>query len=185
MAHSKKIALIPFEAVSRSIRVFRGKQVILDADIARLYGVPAKRLNEQVKRNRERFPEDFMFQLTTEESDRIRSQIATLKPGRGKHKKYLPYAFTEQGVAMLSSVLRSKRAIQVNIAIMRSFVKMRKILASRGLVEQVEVLKRKYGRNFNNVFEALKEFKSLFEAIYILMLPKEGPRPPIGFGSKD
>lgn len=96
-----------------------------------------------------------------------------------------PYAFTEQGVAMLSSVLRSKRAVQVNIAIMRSFVRMRKVLASQGLLDQVEELKSRYGRNFKNVFEAVEEFRSLFEAIYMLMLPKEGPRSPIGFIQDD
>jgi len=178
-----EIAILPFESISRFIRVFRGQQVILDEDIARLYGVPPKRLNEQVRRNRDRFPKDFMFRLTKEEVARLRSQIATLKLGRGQHKKYLSYAFTEQGVAMLSSVLKSKKAIVVNIAIMRSFVKMRKILASQGLIEQVELLKRKYGKNFSNVFEAIEEFKSLFETVYLLMSrrDKDESHFPIGF----
>ena len=102
-----------------------------DSDLAELYGVPTGRLNEQVKRNIERFPEDFMFQLTSDEWNSLRSQIATLNDGkRGSHRKYMPYVFTEHGVAMLSSVLRSKRAIDVNIAIMRTFVRMREMLAT-------------------------------------------------------
>lgn len=106
----------------------RGQQVMLDRDLAKLYGVEIKRLNEQVKRNIERFPEDFMFQLTKEEC--LRSQIATLNTKQGEHRKYLPFAFTENGVAMLSSVLRSKTAISVNIKIMRAFVAMRRFIAS-------------------------------------------------------
>lgn len=98
------------EQVERNILVIRGHRVMLDTDLAILYGVPTKRLNEQVMRNKKRFPSDFMFQLTAEEVERLRSQIATLKPGRGQHRKYRPYVFTEQGVAMLSSVLRNKRA---------------------------------------------------------------------------
>jgi hypothetical protein len=113
------------EDVSRAILVLRGHKVLLDNDLAALYGVSNKRFNEQVRRNRNRFPEDFMFQLTAEESRALRSQFATLKSGRGQHRKYLPYAFTEQGV--LSSVLRSARAIAVNIQIMRAFVRMREL----------------------------------------------------------
>lgn len=117
------------EELKNRIHVIRGQQVMLDKDLAELYGVEVKRLNEAVKRNIERFPEDFMFQLTVSEYDSLRSQIATLKTGRGEHSKYLPYVFTEQGVAMLSSVLRSKTAIEVNIRIMRAFVAIRKYLA--------------------------------------------------------
>lgn len=101
---------------------------MLDSDLAELYGVTTKRLNEQVRRNIERFPSDFMFQLSSDEAEFLRSQIATLKRGRGLHRKYLPYAFTEQGVAMLSSVLNSTRAVQVNIAIIHTFVKLREVL---------------------------------------------------------
>ena len=103
------------------IRVIRGVQVMLDSDLAILYGVENKRLKEQVNRNIERFPDDFMFKLTRDEYNRLRSQIATLKNGRGQHSKYLPYAFTRNGVAMLSSVLRSETAVGVNIRIMRAF----------------------------------------------------------------
>jgi len=127
--------------ISRAILVLRGHKVLLDAALAALYGVSAKRFNEQVRRNRNRFPDDFMFQLTPEESRALRSQSATLKSGRGQHRKYLPYAFTEQGVAMLSSVLNSERAIQVNIAIMRTFVRLRKFLAThKDLAAKLEAM---------------------------------------------
>src|SRR5262249_54347225 len=112
-----KAELIPVERIERAILLIREQKVMLGHDLAKLYGVPTKRLNEQVRRNIRRFPADFMFQLTVEEAQSLRSQIATLKPGRGRHRKYAPYAFTEQGVAMLSSVLNSDRAIEVNIAI--------------------------------------------------------------------
>ena len=114
--------------VESLIRVIRGQQVMLDRDLAELYGVETKRLNEQVKRNIERFPEDFMFQLTKEECSK--SQIATLNEGRGHNIKKLPYAFTENGVAMLSSVLRSKTAVEANIRIMRAFVSMRHFMVN-------------------------------------------------------
>lgn len=116
------------------IKTIRGQQVMLDSDLAKLYGVETKRLNEQVKRNIKRFPDDFMFQLTKEEC--LRSQIATLKEKQGQHLKYMPYAFTEQGVAMLSSVLRSKTAIEINIKIMRAFVSMRHFLLNNAEVFQ-------------------------------------------------
>ena len=116
------------------IKVIRGQQVMLDRDLATLYGVETKRLNEQVKRNIKRFPEDFMFQLTKDEC--LRSQIATLNEGRGQHLKYMPYVFTETGVAMLSSVLRSDTAIEVNIRIMRAFTSMRHFLQNNAEVFQ-------------------------------------------------
>src|SRR5687767_8316194 len=113
---------IPAERIEQKIYLIRGHKVMLDSDLALLYGVPTKRLNEQVTRNRDRFPEDFMFRLTADEAESLRSQIATSNEGRGG-RRYLPQVFTEQGVAMLSSVLRSDHAVQVNIAIMRAFVK--------------------------------------------------------------
>ena len=113
---------LSMERMEQSILVIRGYKVMLDSDLALLYHVPTKRLGEQVRRNIERFPADFMFQLTAEEFEALRSHFATLKPVRGGHRKYLPYVFTEQGVAMLSSVLHSDRAIAVNIEIMRAFV---------------------------------------------------------------
>lgn len=146
---------------------------MLDADLAGLYGVPVKRLNEQVQRNRERFPDDFMFQLSPVEAACLRSQTATLKTGsRGRHRKYLPFAFTEQGVAMLSGVLRSSRAIQVNIEIMRAFVRLRRMLQSNAeLARKLAALEAKYDGQFRVVFEAIRE----------LMTPPEGPRRRIGY----
>ncbi|MBU6435697.1 MAG: ORF6N domain-containing protein, partial [Nitrospirae bacterium] len=148
--------LVPRERIEQTILLLRGHRVMLDTDLAILYGVPTKRLNEQVMRNKKRFPSDFMFQLSAEEVERLRSQFATLKPGRGQHRKYRPYAFTEQGVAMLSSVLHSERAIQVNIAIMRAFVQLREMIASnKGLARRLTELEKKYDGQFRIVFEAI------------------------------
>ena len=119
------------EELRNRIHVIRGQQVMLDKDLAELYGVEVRVLNQGVKRNLKRFPSDFMFQLTKEEYDSLKSQFVTLKNGRGEHTKYLPYAFTEQGVAMLSSVLRSETAIEVNIRIMRAFVAVRRYIAQQ------------------------------------------------------
>jgi ORF6N domain len=113
----KSKAAVPVDGITRAILVLRGHRVLLDGDLAALYGVETKVLVQAVKRNAARFPSDFMFQLADVEWSAVRSQIVTLKPGRGRHRKYLPYAFTEQGVAMLSSVLRNPRAISVNIEI--------------------------------------------------------------------
>ena len=145
---------------------------MLDSELATLYSVGTKALNQAVNRNIERFPEDFMFRLTEEEATRLRSQIVTLKTGRGRHRKYLPYAFTEQGVAMLSSVLRSTRAVQVNIEIMRAFVRLRELIATnRDLARRLDHLEKKYDRQFKVVFDAIRE----------LMAPPEKPRRSIGF----
>jgi hypothetical protein len=132
------------EVQSRIYRI-RGQQVMLDSDLAMLYGVLTKRLNEQVRRNMPRFPPDFMFRLSPQEAGFLRSQNATLKvKGRGAHRKYLPYVFTEHGVAMLSSVLKSARAIQVNIGIVRAFVKLRRLLMSdRDLKRRIEKVEGK------------------------------------------
>ena len=123
-------AIVPLEVVKSRIYLLRGQKVLLDSDLAELYGVETRRLNEQVNRNKARFPEDFMFQLNDQEFAGLMSQFATSKSGRGGRRK-LPYAFTEQGVAMLSSVLNSERAVQVNIAIMRAFVQMRELALSK------------------------------------------------------
>ena len=133
---SRHRALVPVEDISRAILVLRGHKVLLDAELAALYGVETRVLLQAVRRNRERFPEDFMLQLTAAEWAALRSQFVTLKTGRGQHRKYLPYAFTEQGVAMLSSVLSSQRAIAVNIQIMRTFVRMREMLVSNKKLAQ-------------------------------------------------
>jgi len=121
-------SLLSEETISGKIYFIRNQKVMLDSDLASLYEVETKRLNEQVKRNLSRFPEDFMFQLTENESISLRSQIATLKKGRGFHQKYLPFAFTEHGILMLSSILKSDKAIQTNIQIMRIFTKVRQML---------------------------------------------------------
>lgn len=150
--------LVPTERIERAILVIRGHKVMLDADLAQLYGVPTKVFNQAVKRNRDRFPSDFMFQLTDEEFDFLRSQFVTLETGRGRHRKYLPYAFTEQGVAMLSSVLRSKRAVHVNIEIMRAFVRLREIVAThKDLSRKLEALEKKYDAQFRIVFDAIRQ----------------------------
>jgi hypothetical protein len=132
---------VPVELVSRRIYIMRGRRVMLDSDLAELYGVATKRLNEAVKRNLSRFPDDFMFQLSAEELENWRSQIATSNPGAKMGLRRPPYAFTELGVAMLSSVLKSERAVQMNIVIMRAFVKLREILATnRAMAQRIEQL---------------------------------------------
>ncbi len=146
--------------------------MLLDADLAFLYGVELRVLIQAVKRNIDRFPADFMIQLTAEEYHSLRSQFVILKLGRGQHRKYLPYAFTEQGVAMLSSVLRSKRAVQVNIEIMRAFVRLRQLLASNAqLARKLEALEKKYDAQFKVVFDAIRQ----------LMASPEPKRRKIGF----
>jgi len=162
----------PTERIERSIFLLRGQKVMVDDDLAELYEISVKVLNQAVKRNRSRFPEDFMFQLTAEESASLRSQNVTLKTGRGRHRKYLPFAFTEQGVAMLSSVLRSKRAVQVNVEIMRAFVRLRQMLASNAeLSRKMDALEKKYDAQFKVVFDAIRQ----------LMTPPEAKKRKIGF----
>ena len=145
--------------------------MIIDSDLAELYGVETKQLKRQVRRNIERFRDDFMFELTLEEYQSfLRCQFVTLE--KGKYSKYLPYAFTEQGVAMLSSVLHSKRAVQVNIQIMRTFVKLREIISShKELARKLEELEEKYDAQFKVVFDAIRK----------LMIPPEKPHRKIGF----
>lgn len=166
--------LIPNEVIENKIYLIRGQKVMLSTQLAKLYCVEVKVLLQAVKRNMERFPQDFMFQLTWEEAQYSRSQIVTLK--RGENIKYTPYAFTEQGVAMLSSVLNSKRAIQVNIAIMRAFVKLRQIISThKELAHKLTELERKIEKHDT-------EIQSIFEAIRQLMAPPpEPPKRRIGF----
>ena len=153
-----KLTLKP-ENVASLILLLRGEKVLLSEHLADLYAVPIKVLNQAVKRNIDRFPEDFMFQLNRNEAEAIlrsRSQFVTLK--RGQNIKYLPYAFTEQGVAMLSSVLRSPRAVEVNIAIMRTFVQLRRLMDSnRELARKIEAMEDKYDEQFAVVFDAIKK----------------------------
>src|SRR3954453_15478480 len=165
-------------AVEKRIFVIRGRQVMLDEDLADLYGVETKRLVEQVKRNPDRFPGDFMFQLDNEEATALRSQIATSNIGRGG-RRYAPYVFTEQGVAMLSSVLRSKRAIAVNIEIMRSFVELRRFASSYAEVhERLEKFERETLERLDGHDEQMKE---IFKALHHLINPPPTPKRPVGF----
>lgn len=150
-----KTSLVPLERVEQRILRLRSHNVMLDADLAALYEVPTGKLTRAVRRNLDRFPEDFMFRLTKEEVQNLRSQIGISSSWGGR--RYLPYAFTEQGVAMLSSVLRSKRAVIVNIEIMRTFVRLRSVLASHSQLRQkLFELERKYDKQFQVVFEAIK-----------------------------
>ena len=164
--------LISLEVIEHRIFLIRGQKVILSLHIADMYGVEHKVLMQAVKRNRDRFPNDFMFQLSKEEFENLKSQIVTSRwGGLRKH----PYAFTEQGVAMLSSVLRSKRAIHVNVAIMRAFVKLREILGThKDQAHKLEELERKLGTHD-------RQIQSIFEAISQLMAPPEKPKRQIGF----
>jgi hypothetical protein len=151
--------LIPLEPIERRILTLRGHKAMLDTDLADLYEVEVRVLVQAVKRNSERFPGDFMFQLELDEWNALRSQIVILKgeEARGRHRKYRPYAFTEQGVAMLSSVLRSERAVQVNIAIMRVFVQMRQAMASHtDLARRLDELEATYDKQFEAVFDAIR-----------------------------
>ena len=164
--------VVPVERIERSIFLIRGQKVILDTDLAGLYGVPTKVLIQAVKRNIRRFPSDFMFLLTRQEVTILRSQFVTSRWGG---RRYLPHAFTEQGVAMLSSVLNSERAVQVNIEIMRAFIRLRQILTShKELAQKLEQLERKVSSHDVHI-------QSLFEAIRQLMTPSPAPRRRIGF----
>jgi len=164
-------SLIPAEIIEQTILLIRGQKVILDRDLARLYGVETKALKQAVRRNRKRFPKDFMFQLTKPELENWRSQFVTSNSDR-MGLRYPPLAFTEQGVAMLSSILRSDRAIAVNIAIMRTFVKLRDMLATHAeLARKIGEMEKKYDGQFRMVFEAIRQ----------LLAPPDPPRHQIGF----
>jgi len=179
---SKALVTIPIERIEQTIFVVRGERVILDAELAKLYGVTAKRLNEQVRRNRERFPEDFMFQLTKEEfaelkseidASNLRSQIATARSHGGR--RYLPHAFTEHGAIMAANVLNSERAVRASVEVVRTFVRLRQMLASNAeLARKLEELEKKYDRQFKVVFDAIRQ----------LMTPPEPPQKQIGFHAK-
>jgi hypothetical protein len=167
-------ARIPAQRIESRIYLIRGQKVMLSNDLAELYGVPAKRLNQAVARNAARFPHDFMFRLTMKEAGNSRSQIVTLK--RGMNLKYLPYAFTEQGVAMLSAVLHSPTAVAVSIEIMRVFVRLRRLLASH------EGLRRKLADLERKLLDHDGKFAVVFDAIRRLVdEPDPPPKPPIGY----
>jgi hypothetical protein len=165
-------------AIEKRIFVIRERQVMLDEDLADLYGVETRVLTQQVKRNMKRFPADFMFQLTKAETKALRSQIVTSNEGRGG-RRYAPYVFTEQGVAMLSSVLRSDRAIAVNIEIMRAFVELRQVTSSyEALQGQLEGLQRKMAARLDEHDEQLNQ---IFKALHRLISPPQPPKRPVGF----
>jgi len=199
---TKRAIVVSQEQIESAVLVLRGERVLLDADLAAMYSVTIGPLNQAIRRNRSRFPPDFMFRLTKEEFENwksqpvisssgegqkssktpvkshlpLRSQTVTLKTGRGQHRKYLPYAFTEQGVAMLSSVLRSERAVRVNVEIMRAFVRLRKILAvNTELAARLDELERRVGKHdeqFNAVIRAIRQ---------LMEPPATTPRRKIGF----
>ncbi len=163
-------SLVPVTIIERRIYLLRRQKVMISTDLAELYGVEPRVLVQAVKRNIERFPADFMFQLTREESRNLKSQIVTSSWGGARRAS--PYAFTQEGVAMLSTVLRSRRAVQVSIAIMRAFVRLRELLASnRDLAEKLEAMERQYD----------SKFRVIFDVIHKLLAPPESPKEPIGF----
>ena len=162
--------IVPIENIEKSIYLIRGQKVVLDRDLAALYGVETKVLKQAVRRNIDRFTSNFMFELSKKEYQSLRSQNVTLK--RGQHSKYLPFVFTEQGVAMLSSVLKSEKAVQVNIQIMRAFIIMRKMsISNEQLNQKIIAMERKYD----------KQFKIVFETIRQLMEQDEKPKRKIGY----
>jgi len=165
-----KVPAVTLRNLEHRILLLRGLKVMLSSDLATLYEVEARVLNQAVKRNLDRFPEDFMFALTQEEYANLKSQFVTSSWGGARRAP--PYAFTEQGVAMLSSVLRSPRAVQVNIAVMRAFVKLREMMAShRELADKLKLMEKKYDAQFRAVFDAIRE----------LMEPPDKPKNKIGF----
>jgi hypothetical protein len=193
MAKKKGSGIVAFERVQAAIIVLRGQRVILDADLARLYGVTPKRLNEQVRRNSERFPADFMFELTRDEVASLRSQIATLDDQgderslrsqivtsrRGRHSKYLPHAFTEHGAIMAATVLNSKEAVKASLFVVRAFVQLREMLSThRELAVKLDELERRLQKHDDEIL-------ALFEAIRQMMQGEdegtEEAKPPIGF----
>ncbi len=170
----KKTSIVP-EIIEQRILLLRGHKVMLDSHLANLYGVETKVLKRAVRRNTDRFSHDFMFELTSKEYEILRSQFGTLS--WGEHTKYLPYVFTEQGVAMLSSVLHSKRAVQVNIEIMRAFVRLREMLGThKDLARKLEDLEKKYDEQFAVVFRAIRE---------LMTPPEPPPKRRIGFGVEE
>ena len=168
---SKALATLPIEKVERAIIFMRGEKVILDSDLARLYGVSTARLNQQVNRNLDRFPGDFMFRLTAGEFKDLILQNATSKKGRGGRRK-LPYAFTEHGAIMAANILNSQRAVQASVQVVRAFIQLRRMLASNTeLARKLDELEKKYDVQFKIVFDAIRQ----------LMSPPPTRTKPIGF----
>jgi phage regulator Rha-like protein len=169
-----QISLVPLERIERVIILVRGEKVMLDSDLAEIYGVETRILNQAVQRNINRFPPDFMFQLTAKEAKFLRSQIVTSNEGRGG-RRYLPYAFTEHGALMLANVLNSERAAQTSVQVVRAFVKLRQMLASNAeLARKLDAMEKKYDAQFKVVFDAIRQ----------LMSPVAKPKREIGFHVK-
>jgi len=183
---SESKTIVAPEGIESRILVLRGQKVMLDVDLASLYGVSIKRLNEQVRRNAERFPEDFVFRLTTREWESLRSQFATLKTGRGRHRKYLPFAFTEHGALMAANVLNSRRAVEASVYVVRAFVRLREVLATHRelatklaeLEKRTEALALRHDALAANTRAQIKE---VIKALRALMSPPEPKKRPIGF----
>ena len=175
-------SLVPLERVERTILVLRGHRVILDSDLAALYGVTVSVFNQAVKRNMKRFPADFAFQLTREEHETLRSQIVISKPERRGGRQYLPFAFTEHGAVMAASILNSPKAVEMSVEVVRAFIRLRQILASnRHLAARVDDLERKM--NQSNATHS-KNIVTLFDAVRSLMATPEKPKRQIGFQTK-
>ena len=169
------MSVIPQDQIEKSILIIRGHRVILDTDLAKIYGVSTKRLNEQVRRNLDRFPDDFMFQLAETAEESLRSQFATSKIGRGG-RRYLPYVFTEHGALMLANILNSPTAVASSIQVVRAFINLRQMLSSQAeLARKLDLLERKYDHQFKVVFDAIRE----------LTLIPEQPRKRIGIKQYD
>jgi ORF6N domain len=173
--------------ISERIVLIRGQRVLLDEDLAALYGVPTKRFNEAVKRNQAKFPDDFCFELNAEEYAALRSQFATLKTGRGQHRKYLPRAFTEHGALMAATILNTPRAVQVSLFVVRAFIRLRELaLTHQDLAKRLNELEAKTEHqalkldSFANVTR--KQLNEVFEALRQLTTPPDPPKRPIGFG---
>jgi DnaJ-domain-containing protein 1 len=170
---------VPIQNIAQAILVLRGQKVLLDSELAALYGVTIKRFNEQVHRNRTRFPADFMFQVSSEEWQRLRSHFATLDPGRGKHRKYRPYAFTEHGTIMAASVLNSARAVEMSVYVVRAFVRLRELLTgNRALLRRFEELEAHLS---GKLVEHDKAIAAILSAIRELMQVPKPERRGIGF----
>ena len=175
MTKGKTTDMVSLARIERAIHVIRGQKVMLDSDLAEMYGIPTKALIQATKRNPDRFPADFMFQLTAGEADSLRSQIVTLKAGRGQHRKYLPYAFTEHGAVMLASVLNSPQAVEASIFVVRAFIRMRELLgAHKELAAKIAELDRRVGQHDESI-------RSLVQAIRQLMTPLPVKSKRIGF----
>ena len=174
---------LPLETITQRILILRNQKVLVDTDLAALYGVTTKRFNEQVKRNLERFPADFMFQLSNEEFTSLRSQFATLKTGRGQHRKYAPYVFTEHGAIMASMILNSPRATEVSVYVVRAFVQLREmVLSNKELAQRLDELENKADlievKHDNFEHNTRVQLKQVFEAIRELMATPTQPEQP-------